>query len=134
VYATSVLAPRGFPSDLKRKHFLTTTNFLKVPIHRLHNRHMAALWIHLLMHSMYLNRQIRCALELRLAHHRRCRVRRDVSRHLRLELLRQYRRPACGSDEPKEGRRGVQRARAEFGVRLEADEEGVVWIWENVSE
>ena len=45
---------------------------------------------------------------------------------LPLDLLCEDRRGSGRRDEAEEGRGGVERASAEFGVRLEAHEEGVV--------
>ena len=63
--------------------------------------------------------------ELRLADHRVHGMRGLERLELDVQLLLDRRRRRRGRDEPEEGRRGVQRARAELGVGLQADE---VWV------
>lgn len=61
------------------------------------------------------------AAERRLVDHRALGMRRLERAQLDLELLVDHRRACRGRDEPEERRGRVQRARAELGVRLEAD-------------
>ena len=67
----------------------------------------------------------RATAELRLVHHRALGMGRLERAHLARDLLLEHLPPARGRDEPEERRRRVERARAELGVRLQADEERV---------
>lgn len=63
--------------------------------------------------------------EFFLTHHRFLRVRRTEGLELRLELLVKNRLATSSRYEPKEGRRRVKWASAEFRVSLEADK---IWM------